>query len=45
MKFCCLPADDTVDKCNASGTKVRHSFLPYEKLGCAYSQIKDASAD
>lgn len=45
MKFCCLPADDTVDKCNISGTKVRHNFLPYEKLGCAYSEFKDASAD
>lgn len=44
MKFCCLPADDTVDKCNTNGTKVRHNFLPYEKLGCAYYQIQDASA-
>jgi len=45
VKFCCLPADSTVDKCNTGRTKVRHDFLPYEKLGCAYSQFKDASAD
>ena len=45
MKFRCLPADDPVNKCNTSGTKVSHYFLPYEKLGCTYSLFKDASAD